>query len=207
MSGDIPSNASDVAQWVAAMIRDPEIVPRDAVVDLRRLLGHGLADPPAAARRWDSLWLLVALIAKREGLLPTTREYEDARREHEAEAPTASALVKRYGHWLAASKAAGRLMQLQPSGPAWSERRRYRRPYRPREVTLAIARFYHSFGVWPSREEYNEWSGISRRTARSCGAPDPRLPSATVVTRLYGTYDRALQAAKELYGNETPAST
>jgi hypothetical protein len=201
MPGETPTNASEVAQWVATLIRDPEIVPRHAVADLRRLLGHGLAEPPAAARRWDSLWLLVALIAKREGLLPTTTEYEKARREHEAEAPAASSLVKRYGHWLAALKAAGRLMQLRPAGPAWSERQRYRRPYRPREGLVAIACFYHTFDVWPSREEYNEWSGISRRAARSCGAPDPRLPSATAVVRLYGTFDRALEAAKAMYGD------
>jgi hypothetical protein len=192
---------SEAAQLIAGLVSDPALFSVDAATDLRRLIGHTLAEPPMAARRWDSLSVLVTLIYERAGLLPTVRDYENERRRREASAPAASTLVKRYGTWMGALSAATRLIRLDGSKPAWSERKaRYRVAYRPGEIATAIARFYRAFGCWPTALEYGEWARISRRASRACGAPDPRFPGRATVIRRYGTFDRALEAAKAMYG-------
>jgi hypothetical protein len=193
--------ASEVAAAIARMVGNGEVVPERAAEDLRRLLGHELAVPRREARRWDNVSLLVALIVEREGLLPTVADYENARAGRATNAPAASTLVKRYGHWLAALKAAARLISPRPHLPALSEQLRYHPRYRPNESAVALARYHRTFGTWPTYGEYAEWSLISRRTARACGAPDPRLPAGATVFRHFGTFDRALAAAKSLYGD------
>jgi hypothetical protein len=192
--------ASDVAATIARMIANRDAFPERAAEDLKRLLGHELAVPRREATRWDNLALLVTLIVEREGLLPTAGEYEAARISRGSDAPAASTLVKRYGHWLAALDAAARLISPRRYKPALTERRRHHPRYRPTDSASALARYFRIFRLWPTQVEYAEWSLISRRAARGCGAPDPRLPSGATVARHYGTFDRALAAAKSLYG-------
>jgi hypothetical protein len=141
----------------------------------------------------------VTLVVEREGLLPTAGDYEAARTSRETDAPAASTLVKRYGSWLPALKAAAGLISVQRHQRALSERQRYHAGFRPSESAVAVARFHRTFGTWPTQVEYTEWSLISRRAARACGAPDPRLPAGRTVARHFGTFDRALAAAKSLY--------
>jgi hypothetical protein len=197
---DHGEEASEVAAVIARLVLDHDAFPEPAAEDLKRLLGHELAVPPREARRWDNLALLVTLGVERQGLLPTAGDYENARTSRETDAPAASTLIKRYGHWLATLKAAVRLISPRPHQPALSERRPYHPPYRPNESAVAVARFHRTFGTWPTHVEYGEWSLISRRAARACGAPDPRLPAGDTVARHYGTFDRALAAARSLYG-------
>lgn len=190
---------SEVAAVIARLVQNRDVFPDRAAEDLKRLLGHELAVPPREARRWDNLALLVTIIVEREGLLPTVADYERIRGSRNTDAPAASTLVRRYGGWLPALKAAARLINPKPRQPAFSERRRYHPKYRPVESAAAIARFHRTFGAWPSFNEYSEWSLISRRAARACGAPDPRLPGGATVAGHYATFDRALDAAKSLY--------
>jgi hypothetical protein len=192
--------ASEVAQAIAGLVQNRTAFPKRAAEDLKRLLGHELAVPPPEARRWDNLALLVTLVVEREGLLPTAGDYENARTSSETDAPAASTLIKRYGSWLAALKAAVRLISPRPHQPVPAEKRRYHPRYRPSDSAAAIARFHRTFGVWPTHAEYTEWSLISRRAARASGAPDPRLPAGATVARQFGTFDRALAAATSLYG-------
>jgi hypothetical protein len=100
MSSDA-EGASEVAAAIARMVQNRDVFPERAAEDLKRLLGHELAAPRREARRWDNLALLVTLIVEREGLLPTVGDYETARITRGSDAPAASTLVKRYGHWLA----------------------------------------------------------------------------------------------------------
>jgi hypothetical protein len=191
--------ASQAAQLIADLVRDSALFPEDAAKDLKRLLGNMLADPPLGSRRWDNLWLLVQVIIERDGLLPTVGDYESARTGEEGDAPVGSTLVKRYGHWMSALRAATRLISLDTSKPARAERHRYRAAYRPAESAIAIARFYRTFNSWPTYPEYTDWARVSKQAARACGAPDPRLPAGSTIARHYGTFDRALQAAKTMY--------
>jgi hypothetical protein len=194
--------ASELAAAIAKMVQNHEAFPERAAEDLKRLLGHELAVPRREARRWDNLALLVTLTVEREGLLPTVGDYEAARISRECDAPAASTLVKRYGHWLAALDAAARLISPRRHKPALTERRQPHPKYRPTDSAAALARYFRIFRVWPTQVEYAEWSLISRRAARGCGAPDPRLPAGATVARHYGTFDRALAAAKSLYGEQ-----
>ena len=193
--------ASEVAAVIAHLVQNRAAFPERAAEDLKRLLGHELAVAPREARRWDNLALLVTLVVEREGLLPTAGDYEGARTSRRADAPAASTLIRRYGNWLAALKSAARLISPRPYQPVLAERRRYHPTYRPSESAAAIARFHRTFASWPTHAEYTEWSLISRRAARACGVPDPRLPAGVTVARHYGTFDRALAAAKSLYGD------
>ena len=194
------AQASEVATAIARLVQNRDAFPERAAEDLKRLLGHELAAPPREARRWDNLALLVTLIVEREGLLPTAGDYEAARTSRETDAPAASTLVKRFGSWLAALKAAAGLISMQRHQRALAERQRKHATYRPSESAVAIARFHRTFGTWPTQVEYTEWSLISRRAARSCGAPDPRLPAGGTAAKHFGSFDRALAAAKSLYG-------
>jgi hypothetical protein len=178
--------ASEVAATIAGMIGNRDAFPERAAEDLKRLLGHELAVPPREARRWDNLALLVTLIVEREGLLPTAGDYEAARVSRRSEAPSASTLVKRYGHWLAALDAAARLISPRRYKPAVTERRRHHPKYRPTDSAAALARYFRIFSTWPTQVEYTEWSLISRRAARGCGTPDPRLPAGATVARKQG---------------------
>jgi hypothetical protein len=194
-----PDRASEAARLLASLVSDRAAFPDEAAEDLKRLLGDRLADPPWESCRWDHLALVVTLLFERAGHPPTTREYESARADREADAPSASALAKRYGEWIAVLRAATRLIRPNTSKPARVERSHYRRPYRPVECAIAIARFYRRFGTWPTYSEYNDWAKLSRSAARACGAPDPNLPAGPTVVRHYGTFDRAVEAAKAFY--------
>jgi hypothetical protein len=191
--------ASEAGRLLASLVADRASFPDEAARDLKRLLGARLADPPMAAQRWDNLSLLVALIVAREGLLPTVADYESERTRRRADALAASTLVKRYGDWMAALRAATRVIRIDSSMPARVERARYRRPYRPGESAVALARFRRTFNTWPSHSEYTDWARISKSAARACGAPDPHLPSGSTVIRHFGSFDRALAAAKAFY--------
>jgi hypothetical protein len=196
--------ASEVAAMIARLVQDRAAFPDHAAEDLKRLLGHNLAAPPREARRWDNLALLAKVIVEREGLLPTASDYENARTSREADAPAASTLVKRYGHWLAALRAAANLISVEHHGQAPAEKRRHHPRYRPNDSAAALARCFRIFSTWPTQVEYTEWSLIRRRAARACGAPDPRLPAGDTVARHYGSFDRALAAAKSLYCGDSP---
>jgi hypothetical protein len=194
--------ASEAARLLARLVRDRALLPDQDAVALKRMVGHSLAAPSTAARRWDNLALLVKLIVERDGLTPAPADYEAARASSGAQAPPATTLTGRYGSWMRALTAATRLIHVEPAPDARSERHHWRPPYRPIECAAAIARFHRQFGTWPSRTEYAEWARISRRAARACGAPDPNLPGDRVVVRHYGTFDRAAEAAKAIYGEE-----
>jgi hypothetical protein len=197
------SEVSDSARLLARLVGDRRLLGENAVSELKRLLGHQLAEPPMAARRWDNLALLVELITAGAGELPTVREYEGARSTQGSAAPAASTLSKRYGTWLGVLRAASRLVGPQGSGPARAERHRRRPGYRPTDTAAALARFHATFGCWPAYQEYAEWTQIVRRTARACGAADPCLPGGPTTIRHYGTFDRAIQAAAAIYPGAT----
>ncbi len=192
-------SATEVAQVLSELVADPDAVPPAVAVDLHQLLSASLAARPAAATRFDRLGLLVELIVAGDGLVPTTAEYERARRERSSDGPAASTLISAYGHWLRVINAASRVLATRPVKQLRATHRTNKPAYTPRECAAAIARFHRRFGAWPSEWEYEQWAQLSRDDARRCGAPDPRLPGGPAIRRCFGTFDRALRAARSTY--------
>jgi hypothetical protein len=191
---------SEAALVIAQLVSDRHVFPDQAAQDLARLLGHTIAEPDPASRRWDLLGALVAVMRQLEGALPTAREYDAIRRKLTEDAPAASSLTERYGSWLVALDQASRLMTLGLRNPVRLHRHSYHRPYTPNECLAALAQFRKRFGDWPRATEYMQWSRSSRRVARECGARDPLTPELAALIRRFGTFDRALEAARAVYG-------
>jgi hypothetical protein len=201
MSSRETPQATEAATLIAALVGDRAVFSDAAAAILRRLVGHTLAAPPRAALRWDSLSLLAALIAEFDGRLPTVAEYDSARASRSLDVASSGALIARYGAWLRALTVASKLVRREGlyRGP---EHTAPKPRYRAIESAAAVAQFQRAFGTWPAYEEYREWARLSRDAARACGAPHPRLPDGPTVMRHYGTFDRAVAAAKQTYGDD-----
>lgn len=190
---------SELGAAFVELVSDRRAFPDEAARDLLRILGHALAAPHPAAERWDVLSPLVVAIRQTGGRFPTVREYEALRDREWPDAPAASTLTERYGSWLAALTSASHLLSLSRENPVWPYKPPRHRPYTPAECLAALAKFRKQFGAWPQLTEYRAWSRSARRAAHVCGANDPCLPDVKVVLRRFGTFDRALQAAKDTY--------
>jgi hypothetical protein len=199
-SSDAPADASELAQGLAQILRP---FPRQAIEDLERLLANDLGAPTSAELREARLGLLVEMISTADGEIPRTRDYDDLRRsrlETKGERwPSASTLVESYGSFLAAVKAA---MRLHHDGSAarvphtHRHARAYRR-YTRDEVIAALRSFHDQFGSWPRSElEYLTWGETVRRARRYGGQPDPRIPTAKPIRKLFGDFQRALAVAR-----------
>jgi hypothetical protein len=196
----VPVDASELAQGLAQILRP---FPRQAIEDLERLLANNLGAPTSAELREARLGLLIELISTGDGEIPRTREYDDLRRSRlEAKGerwPSASTLVESYGSFLAAVKAAIRLHH-DGSAARVPHTHRHAKPYRRYtrdEVIAALHSFHDQFGSWPRSElEYLTWGETVRRARRHGGHPDPRIPTAKPIRKLFGDFGRALEVAK-----------
>jgi len=191
-------DATEVGFALAALVSDHQAFPDGAAHDLHRLLGHRIAAPDPAVWRYDRLQLLLNLLL-RDGAVPTVDEYQAHRAATTSgDAPAASTLIVAYGHWLAACNAAYRLLGRRTAAAVshTSRHRQFRRSFTPREILDAIDRFHDRFGAWPHQWEFLEWGRIERAAAQRAGAPDPRIPTAPMLARVFGTYPRALAAAQ-----------
>lgn len=199
MGGNASELAQVVASWVPAL---PEATARD----LHRLFGHDLAAPSSGAIRYARLGLLIALVSDLTGEMLTCERYEDARadRAERGEAwPAHSTLIRDYGHWLAAVKAAMRHAGRGSAArvPGSLHHARFRTAYRQSDVEEAIKQCRDDLsGQWPGQWEYLEWAPIRRRLARLAGLPEPRLPGLRPLRKLFGDWDNALRAAQARYG-------
>jgi hypothetical protein len=191
-------NASECAQVLASLVpKLPEVTART----LMQLLGHHLAAPSAALRRQARLGLLIEMVAR--GTVPNTDQYmaeRDLRRQRGENWPTYSVLINAYGHWLAAQKAAIKLVEIGSRARVATSHHhaRFRRDTLRQEVPEAIMKCRDKLGDWPTEWEYYEWASLARRAARAAGKPEPHLPSSGPVNKLFGNYDEAVAAAKRL---------
>lgn len=189
---------------LAALVSDHQAFPQAAARDLHRLLGHRIAAPNRSALRYDRLQLLLSMLLE-NGAVPTLDEYQARRAAGARDAPTASTLIVAYGHWLGACNAAYRLLGRRPTRAIAHTMRHAKlgTPFAPREVIDAIVRFRSRFGTWPNQQEFIEWGSIERAAALRAGAPDPRIPTPPALAKVFGTYPRALAAAR---GDESAPS-
>jgi hypothetical protein len=196
------ADATEVAFVLAALVSDRQAFPDAAARDLHQLLGHRIGAPNRSVLRYDRLQLLLSMLLE-NGAVPTLDEYQARRAAGADGAPTASTLITAYGHWLGACNAAYRLLGRRP-GRAISHTMRHAKigtSFTPREVVDAIVRFRSRFGTWPNQQEFIEWGSIERGAALRAGAHDPRIPTIPALARVFGTYPRALEAARK---SDTP---
>lgn len=58
-------------------------------------------------------------------------------------------------------------------------------------------------GAWPTQWEYGEWAKIKRQLARRAGI-ECRVPDPSVMRKAYGSYERAVTAAKRVVEHRDP---
>ena len=197
-------SATEVA-WVLA-----QLVPglsEATASDLRRLLSHSLTCPTAAERREARLGLLIDIVADGSGGIPGVAEYEAARAERQQQSqswPSSSTLIQAYGgHWLAAVRSAMRIAFDGTGGKAPSSGHHLRKhptPFRREEVAEALAQCWRAIGLnpngaGPSQAEYLDWVDLTKRAARQ-SRKAVRLPTQTVVSRLWPNWERLVEKAR-----------
>lgn len=189
------SSASDLGRAFSEIAK---ALPDRTKEDLKRLLAHNIAIPATGQKREMRLGLLVDLMSKGTGEIPSVASYESARKDASDPWPTASTLVRSYRSWLGAVKAATKLHFVGSPArvPSGLQHAKWSRQYSRDEVIAAIARCNASLGDWPTASEYQEWAKISRQVARTSGLPDPRLPVMKPIRRYFGTFEAALSAAR-----------
>jgi hypothetical protein len=172
-----------------------------AVADLERLLVNSIGAPSAAELREARLGLLVEMVSAGDGQIPAVRDYLELRgRRAQAgeDWPTASSLLAAYGSITAAARAAMRLHHdgSQARVPHTHRHARSYSSYTREEVVAALGRFQREHGSWPRSElEFLTWGEALRRAARQGGHPDPRVPTAKPIRKLFGAFGRALTVA------------
>jgi len=191
-----PGDAVGVEQHVPAalLVMLDHLVPAGQVELEGALAAHLTPPVDVTARRVAEL---IALTRALEGSLavhipnhpvaPVQVAQKDYDMLRPAEAPTSGTLVKRYGHWESACRAAWGLLpdgrKTQP-GRAWSARLRGRSMpdgYTPKEVQRAIRACATALCRRPSSNAYKVWVERRRRRAHDTGDTTPwsgtlRLP-------------------------------
>lgn len=169
--------------------------------ELRSLVAYSLAAPSSSELREQRLGLLVSIVAAAPTRIPLGEEYESERasRKERGEAwPSRSQLSRAYGSWLLAVSAA---MELdRPRGhippPSYQARPASGRRHTREDAIRAIARCHDEIGAWPTQSDYLQWRRVLRHTGRLYGPGEPRLPDIKVLRRLFGSWTRARDVAK-----------
>lgn len=203
-----PAEEARVSQAALLLAEVVASLPADHVDDLRRMLGHELADQPMPERRFMRLGLLMELARDGNGDFVALGDYNAARavRGQQGEQwPAGSTLANAYGDWTRAVAAA----MAVASPAAWKQRpsvsKAHREGNKPtfamREVVDAIHRARDQLGVWPYASEFHSWGRISRELAGRAGRPHVRIPTAKAINKRFGSYEQAVAVAKRLDRN------
>jgi hypothetical protein len=202
------ANATDTLDPLAlAIARMAPVLPARTRETVAALLARSLGAPSAAEIRAARLGLLMALVDG-NAEVPSTDAYERLRVQRKAQDgaswPAASTLIRAYGGWTRAVRAA---FQLRAGAKTLSEAAVVldRGGFSNDEVLAAIAACARCIGCWedspeasdcnPTPTEYTEWRRLSRRLALHAGTPVPRPPSLTAIRAKFGSWDRAVAAA------------
>jgi hypothetical protein len=199
---------SETARVVASLI---SCLPRDAVVDLRRLIQRRLTALNPHAVRYARLGLLVEIVSVGTGEVPSSADYEELRREKSLIGeswPAQASLSVAYGGWVNAVKAAMYLAfdgsSAQRSAASGHHRLSNARgpvlAYSHDEAVSALRECAQALGVWPTEHEYDEWRRLTAELTRLSGNASKRYPSRAAWKRLFGGWQafeaRALRAER-----------
>lgn len=191
------------SQLVAELAVWAPYLPEVTVRDLATLLGHVTALPSAASLREANLGLLADLVLER-GEFIATKPYERERRKRAAQGESwksATALANAYGSWAKAVSAAARLAAggSEARVPANYHHATWSRSYTRQEITAALEVCHRTLEFWPTPTEWLEYRRIIRLAARAAGKEPPRLPSLRPIERTFGSFERAISAAKSAH--------
>lgn len=178
-------------------------MPEQAALSLMRLVVLMVGTDSATQLRADRLGLLIELLDG-VGTIPDSGTYARAHAERALRGeswPTHTTLVRAYGSWLDAVKAA--MSTLHGYGRPAS----YRKPSRSAAFAQldcldALHRCREDLGPWPSEDhwpnqsEYALYRQIARQAAARAGMPTPLLPSTGVIRRKCGRWEQAIAQAK-----------
>lgn len=148
-----PGPISEVAHALAGIVSS---LPDEAVEDLRRMLGHELADQPMPERRHLRLGLLMKLALSGTGEFIHVEDYEAARNARARQGedwPASSTLSDAYGTWTKAVAAAMAVAFAGANMQRPSINNNHRHGNKPRftmrEVLETITRAHTALGDWP----------------------------------------------------------
>jgi hypothetical protein len=187
-------------------------MPLEAAEELDRALRSALAapEPTPVARRELSLGPLAAMVVAElerrdpdDGRPPRIprRDYDRASPEG---APTSHVLVRKYGSWVEACRAAHALPdkgRVPGGSKPWqtpSLGRRRNRDYTPEEVFEAVIEVARRLGKAPgelSSHTYYAYVAEIRRRARQAGADPPRWPTQRSVERFFAVWEDVRRSA------------
>ena len=191
------TEASETARAFAAIAPSlPEATRRE----LRRQLAHSLAAPSPQELRAGRLGLAVLLVEQGGGELPTSADYDAARRDPryaEDDWPSRAQLTDAYGDWLSVLRVALALTRTpRPGGLSYERARTGKGGYTRQDVTNAIQRARREIGAWPNSTTYPEWARLAGRAARQHGQAEPRIPSMSAIASRFGNWTAALEHAQ-----------
>lgn len=183
---------SELALAVASFSAE---LPNRTKATLEHLLKRDLAENDLKGKGPEMrLGLLLDLLSSGEGEFPTVRTYEEMRNGLSEDWPSASQLVRIYGSWLLAVRAAASLASAGPTRPKKTAYPSH--PYSRDEILHSLLRFRSELGQWPtSHSEYTAWATISRAIQLRWGTTHARIASVTVLRRRFGTLESAISAA------------
>ena len=205
----MPETAVSPSDVARAYARLAPALPDAAAHDLLTLLSATIADPGEHTDRESRLGLLVRIV-ENDPELPDTSAYDEARREHEGDWPSASQLSRYYGGWLGALDAAATLAAPQAGRRAPADRAHTHlantRAYSRAQLASALIRCHNTLGFWPGTQDYSQYRRVHLRTARLHISGIERQPNARTIRRHFGSWDAAIECAAERALPAAPAA-
>lgn len=199
------STADPPDPGLRVVIAMTEALPRPTLQALIEMIAVRLSAPAPAPpeRRVAQLGFLADMLRESPatGHGPSRVAKVDYERRRPAGAQSAATLVKQYGTWLKACRAAA---SLAPDGAVRGEGQPWPSPalgkprtraYSRDEAARTLADCTGQLGRRPTTAEYAGWRQRRQDTARRGGAPTPRIACMTTVHALFGSWELALDAA------------
>ncbi len=193
------NEANPVSEACLVLAEIAPQLPDRTRAELTRLLGHSVAMPSDQELREMRLGLLVEMV--RDGELPNVGTYGEARTERASQGevwPDASSLIRHFGNWTTACRAAADLaFNITRNRVGTRTLRLWPKDFYTRaEVEKSLRRASRKVGQTIGQWEYVELRRVERRLAAVQGRPDPRYPELRTICRCFGSWDRAIASTQ-----------
>ena len=193
------NEANPVSEACLVLAEIAPQLPDRTKVELTRLLEHSVAMPSDQELREMRLGLLVELV--RDGELPNVETYQEARSERATQGeewPDASSLIRHFGTWASACRAAADLaFNITRNRARTQSLRLWPKGFYTRvEIEKSLRRASRKVGQLIGQWEYVELRRVERKLAAIQGRPDPRYPELRTICKCFGSWDHAIASTK-----------
>jgi putative component of membrane protein insertase Oxa1/YidC/SpoIIIJ protein YidD len=171
-------------------------LPLETCVQWRALLTHELAARHLAPTDGARLEFLISLVLDYQSTVSSTT-YETARVLHAPSAPHHSTLVRAYGSWTAALRAAERLLGAAKCETVSARSSKTGYPSDPVHVIAAIVSCRDVLGDWPTCSEYLAWRRVENAVRKRTGATGAPVPHPRVAQLRFGEWAVAVRLASQ----------